>query len=419
MKKILLLELEGVKNTEKSSFDLNLMEFKSRQRLWNTPNLGLLTVGGCLSDRFYIDYIDLNYEKQLKPDYDYVFMSPSTSQANRAYELSHFFHQNNVRVVLGGPHASMMPVEAKIYSDTVFIGESENILKTIDNVIPEGVITCEKKTDLELFDFVPLYGLSGKYPYTSFPVQLSRGCPHQCSFCISSSIYGKKIRRKTLAQANKELMYLKSFKNRPFVFFTDDNFFLDENYILKLFDILKNLKIEWYAFTDISIYKKDKILKRLYSSGCRKLLIGFESLNSDNLEKINKSGFKKNKRGEYEKAINIIQSNKIGVVGSFVLGLDNDTEETFDELYDFIVNTKIYGTNITIATPFPGTRYYEELSEKENLPCDWSLYDGFTLVHKLKNISSDRFMIKYKELIAKINSPERINSVLDFFKKVN
>ena len=192
----------------------------------------------------------------------------------------------------------MMPVEAKIYSDTVFIGESENILKTIDNVMPEGVITCEKKTDLELFDFVPLYGLSGKYPYTSFPVQLSRGCPHQCSFCISSSIYGKKIRRKTLAQANKELMYLKSFKNRPFVFFTDDNFFLDENYILKLFDILKNLKIEWYAFTDISIYKKDKILKRLYSSGCRKLLIGFESLNSDNLEKINKSGFRKNKRGE-------------------------------------------------------------------------------------------------------------------------
>lgn len=416
MEKVLLLALKGTIGNEQL-YDQNLYEFKARKRLWNTPHLGLLTVGAMLADKYDVTYIDLNYDTIKHYEYDYVFISPTTSQAKQAYEQAVIFRQHGVKVALGGPHVTMMPQEALAFGDFIFVGESENTVRQFLEGDRRSIYEDKIYSDMSLVK-LPLYELCKNYPYSSIPVQLSRGCPHQCEFCLSSTIYGRTIRRKSLTQAYQELYMVKKYFDNRLVFFTDDNFFLDSTYSMEIMDMLRRLDLKWYAFTDISIYKKRNLLERLYESGCRKLLIGFESLRQNNLKDINKSGFKSSKVFEYEEAIQVIQAEKIGIVGSFVLGLPYDNLDTFDELYQFIYDTCIFGTNITVSTPFPGTKLYERINNVQTLNKDWTQYDGFTLLYDIPEMDRDMFQKQYLQLIKRINSKERINRVIEYFKNI-
>ncbi len=416
MLKLLLLSLKSSNNTLTTLYDENLFEFKSRRRLWNTPHLGLLTVGAYLSDQYKVDYIDQNYEEIYNYDYDYVFMSPSTSQVLNAYELSKRFKENGARVVMGGPHVSMLPEEALNYADTVFIGECEETIHEFLCSDKKRIYQADQKPELT-HSKIPRYELAAKYPYSSIPIQMSRGCPHQCEFCLSSTIYGKCVRRKTIEQIKLELKTIKQFYQNPFIFITDDNLFINSYFSIQVLKILQSMNLKWYAFSDISVYKNERIMNMLYSSGCRKLLIGFESLDKDNLSMINKSGFKSSNVDRYKVAIQRIQSEKVGVIGSFVLGLVHDDLQTFESLYEFIYDTCLYGTNITIATPFPGTKWFQRISQEQDLDMNWTKYDGFTLIQELPHISKEEFMMQYLALIQKINSKERLTKVLDYFKQ--
>ena len=82
MKRVLLLSLS---NSGQKVCDQRINEFRSRQRLWNTPNLSLLTVGAMLPKDWEIHYVDLAYESVQEWTYDMVFMSPSTTQSQEAY----------------------------------------------------------------------------------------------------------------------------------------------------------------------------------------------------------------------------------------------------------------------------------------------------------------------------------------------
>lgn len=416
MDRVLLLALKGTAG-DTLLYDQNLYEFKSRDRLWNTPHLGLLTVGAILAEKYHVTYLDLNFDTVKHYNYDYVFISPTTSQAKQAYEQAEIFRTHGVKVALGGPHVTMMPQEALSFGDFIFVGESENTLRQFLKGEQKKVYEDEGHPSMSLVK-LPLYELCKKYPYSSIPVQLSRGCPHQCEFCLSSTIYGKTIRRKSLSQAYQELCMIKQHFGKKLVFFTDDNFLLDLSYSLEILNMLKQLGLQWYAFTDISVYRKKVLLDKLYLSGCRKLLIGFESLRENNLKEINKSGFKSSRVSHYEEAIRAIQSEKVGVIGSFVLGLQYDNDSIFEELYEFIYDTCIFGTNITVSTPFPGTKLYEKINSRQNLSKDWSLYDGFTLLYDIPGIDRELFVQRYLQLIQKINSKERIHRVMEYFKEM-
>lgn len=411
--KLLLLELASQTHNADRYADENLWEFRSRDKLWNTPNLALLTIGAMLEDSHEIEYVDLGHAALHSYDYDIVMMSPTTSQVNAAYKLAHEFRRRGVKVAMGGPHVTMMPAEASQYADQIFLGESEDIIQ--DVLSGKKVCCCASPPDLSKTP-IPLYGLAKKYGYTSVPVQLSRGCPHRCSFCLSSTIYGLKVRRKSVEQAGEELRRIKELYSNPFVFFTDDNFFYHSGYSSRILDMLECLKIQWYAFTDVSIYQRQDLLVKAYEAGCRKLLIGFESLSEANLGSINETGFKRSHSEKYRSAIDAVQSHGIGVIGSFVVGLAHDTLKTFDELYEFIYDTCLFGTNITVATPFPGTEFHAAASAAYALDPDWDRYDGFTLLYDLPNIKKEAFMEKYMELIQRINSPERMRRVISYFK---
>lgn len=399
-----------------------LWEYKARKRLWATPDLGLLTVAGMMPADFQLEYIDLNYVDGVTMEYDWAFLSPTTCQAVQAYRIADELRAKGVKVAMGGVHASILPDEAMKHADTVFVGEAEGLFHVlVEDMVSQRVKPVYINNSFpDLADTpIPRYDLVKGYPYKCIPVQTSRGCPHQCSFCISSKLYGRKIRRKPISQVERELKSIMDIYPKPLIFFTDDNIFVDQQYGMELVELIRDFDTRWYAFSDASIAYKDKLLDMISESGCMQLLIGFESLMEDSLVQINQSKWKKDRLMYYDHVISKIQALGVGVVGSFVLGMDDDTPEYFDKLYQFILETHIYATNITVLTPFPGTETYKQLkSQNRILTNDWSKYNGFELTFKPKKMEIDEFEEKYSELYKRVNSTERTNCISEHFTNI-
>lgn len=400
----------------------NAWEFQARMRLWSCPSLSLITIAGMMPEGSDIEYIDLNYTSEAEFDAEWAFFSPATAQANRAYQLADKFRKKGIKVAMGGPHVTVLPYEAFQHSDVVFIGEAEKtfsvFLKDIEKNKIKWIYKASSFPELTLSP-LPAYHLTKKYPYNSVPIQTSRGCPHQCSFCISSKIYGNKIRCKTANQLENELKDIKKVFGKPYVFFTDDNLFIDKRRNNNLISIIKNNHINWYAFSDAGIADDTKLLSEIADAGCTQLLIGFESLCSENLQGLNKNHWKMKKLDSYKEIIKRIQSFGIGIVGSFVVGMENDTIDVFDNLYKFIEETSLYATNITVLTPFPGTETYEKYkSEGRLISEDWSDYNGFELTFKPNNMTIEEFKKGYMNLNVQLNSTDRMNRMIEHFKTV-
>ncbi|WP_432409077.1 B12-binding domain-containing radical SAM protein [Wukongibacter sp. M2B1] len=396
-----------------------MWEYKARIRLWSTPDLGLLTIAGMMPKDFILEYIDFNYLRKERIECDWAFFSPTTCQIEEIYRIADELRARGIKVAMGGVHVSVLPDEALKHADTIFIGEAEGIFsKFIEDMKMKKTKPLYKNnyfTDLAETP-IPRYDLIKDYPYKSVPIQTSRGCPHQCSFCVSSKLYGKKIRRKSISQVAKELESILDIYENPLIFFTDDNIFVDRKYGLELVKLVGSYNIRWYAFSDASIAYKDELLEEISRSGCMQLLIGFESLDEDSLVQINRSRWKRDRLKNYDYVISRIQGLGVGVVGSFVLGMDDDTREYFDKLYEFILKTHIYATNITVLTPFPGTEVYESLKKKKRiLTNDWSKYNGFELTFKPKKMTINEFENEYIKLNRRINSVERRKKVSDYF----
>lgn len=400
----------------------NAWEFQARMRLWSCPSLSLITIAGMMPEDTDLEYIDLNYTNEAELNAEWAFFSPATAQANRAYQLADKLRRKGIKVAIGGPHATVLPDEAFQHADVIFIGEAEKtfpaFLKDIEKNQIKRIYTSSSFPELSLSP-LPAYRLTKKYPYKSVPIQTSRGCPHQCSFCISSKIYGNRIRCKTALQLEDELETIKEIFGKPYVFFTDDNLFIDKQRNNGLINIIKNSHINWYAFSDAGIADDDQLLSKIADAGCTQLLIGFESLCSENLQGLNQNHWKMRKLNFYKEIIKRIQSYGIGVVGSFVMGMENDTADVFDNLYEFIEETSLYATNITVLTPFPGTETYRKYkSEGRLISEDWSAYNGFELTFKPNNMTVEEFEKGYIDLNMRLNSADRMNRIVEHFKTV-
>jgi len=120
-------------------------------------------------------------------------------------------------------------------------------------------------------------------------------------------------------------------------------------------------------------------------SGCGGVLIGFESISEDNLRQMNK---RINLTQDFSKAIQKIQSHRILVQGSFIVGHDNDTKETFQKLADFINKNNLLFALVSILTPFPGTGLFHRMEKESRLLYkDWEKYDSKTVVFKPKHLT--------------------------------
>jgi radical SAM superfamily enzyme YgiQ (UPF0313 family) len=194
---------------------------------------------------------------------------------------------------------------------------------------------------------VPRFDLVDPKKYTAVAIQTSRGCPHDCEFCTTPKLFGRKYKEKSTEQILREIEYVKSLFGSVRYWFFDDNFFVNKNQRRQLLQQLAGLNIVWGAITDISIAEDDDLLSLARRSGCRTLFIGFESLKGGNLWHIEK--WKHSYLNKYSEYIRRIQSHGIGVHGAFIVGFDEDDASTFDTIVEFVLENNLYGADISLA----------------------------------------------------------------------
>lgn len=383
--------------------------------VYKFPALGLLTIAASTPAHYEIGFIDENMQAiDFDCDADIIALSLMTPLALQSYSIADRFKEKGKTVILGGIHASIFPDEALQHADAVVIGEGESSWPELLSDFENGTLKAKYRqsgfSDLKDLPFARRDLLQHGSYITRSTIQLTRGCPYNCEYCSVTAFSGRKFRFRPMEQFIKEY---RSLQDR-FVFIVDDNIMSNRKVALELFEQLRGSKKWWGSQVPITVADDEEVLKAMAECGCKTLFIGFESLEQDNLQQMGKQFVKASKHMD---RIKRIQDYGIGIQGSFIVGCDHDTAATFDNLYEFIMRSKLNAFLISVLTPFPGTLLADRL-EKEGrvLTKNWSLYDMGTVVFQPKNFSPEELQSRYDELNRSLYS---IRSILKRTVKPN
>jgi len=226
-------------------------------------------------------------------------------------------------------------------------------------------------------------------------LQTSRGCPHNCSFCSVTAFNGRRFRRRPLDQVIDELEQIPQNK----IILTDDNIIghgkKDLEWTKAFFSKILEKGIKKFFFTQSSIlFGEDSELLRLASrAGLKIVLVGIESINPKTLQSYGKSINLTNLReNRYHRLIKKIRKAGIAVVGTFVLGSDEDDLSVFHTTLEFVKSSKLDILQLTKPTPLPGTQLWETLQNEKRIinndfPADWHNYRLTQMVYQPKGLS--------------------------------
>ena len=411
------------KNEEFYDFWESSIDSKAYRDRWSGISSGLLIVAALTPPAYQIDFIDDNVDTiDFTARYDLVGISGTTQQAPRAYEIADEFRKKGITVVMGGIHATVLPQEAKEHSDSVVVGEAEHVWPILIDDFGKGLLKPYYRSErpIELKDSpIPRYDLLDKDKYRIFWVQTTRGCPHDCEFCAASKIYGSRYRTKGIAQVVKEIETIKRHVGDFRLYFADDNLFVNKRFYLPLLEKMAQLKMKWMAQTDIAVARNNELLEMLRRSGCIFLFIGLESLTEEGLRSIDKHGWKLKHLHRYSDYVQNIQQHGIGVQGAFIVGLDSDDPSVFDKVIEFVNANHLYGVQVTIVTPLPGTRLRERL-ERENriLSNDWGNYTGWDVNFVPKGMTAKQLERGLVTVYRAVTSREVFLKNMKYFKQI-
>ena len=393
------------------------------KNIWSGVSTALLTIAGLTPSNYNIEFVDENYDSiDFLKEYDLVGISVMTANAMRAYAIADKFRENKIKVVLGGVHPTLLPEEAKLHADSIVIGEAEylwrELLDDFEKKSLKPFYKSEKKVNLEDSP-MPRYDLLKAENYSHIWLQTTRGCPHDCEYCTASKIFGSGYRRKSDNQILNELKYIKNHFPNKQIFFADDNFFAQRKAMIPLLKQIANLKCRWNAQCDIAVGEDPDFIKLLRKSGCVLLFIGIETISEEGLISLDSQNWKYKQLKNLCTYINNIQQNGVGVMGSFMVGLDSDDNFIFKKLSNFIIDNYLYHASITILTPVFGTRLRSRL-EKENriLPTTSEKYTGYNVNFIPKKMTIQELENGLVSVFKTIFSKEILQKKMEYFKQI-
>lgn len=381
------------------------------------PPLGIAYMAGVLQENnIDVEILDASAEDMdfkdvekelLKRKPDLVALTALTPTIGRALETAQVVKETlpDSIVVMGGYHPTFNFIETLEDEnvDIVIRGEGEyimlNLVQALENQSSlhdvKGIVFEDKNSkeivvnpeapliqDLDELPFPALNILPmKKYRLLDMDTHMTtmittRGCPMQCSFCSSAAMHGKKIRERSVENIVDEIEYLKTNYDIDTIAFMDDTFTLKKRKVMAICDeILKrNIEIMWGCTSRVDTLD-EKLLKKMKEAGCITIFIGVESADQQQLDNMCKN----TTIAKIENAFKIAHKLKIRTIASVALGMPGDTKEIMNKTVKFVHKLKPNYAIYSLATPYPGTRFYEEAFEKNLIKIkDWSKYTLIT-----------------------------------------
>lgn len=351
---------------------------------------------------------------------DIVGITTLSITINRAYEIADKFRADGIPVVMGGPYATYMPCEILQHADSVVIGEAEELWGECLNDFEEGKLKktyqCIQKPEYRT-TVTPRWDLVNTKDIISIGVQVSRGCPYHCEFCLVTQMFGHRMRYRNIDNVIGEIGSLPLKK----ILFVDDNLTFNKKYTLELCRRLKPMKVTWTCQSSIEIGFEENLLKEMADAGCMNIIIGLESLNENSIQEIHKFH---NRTDEYRQAIENILRSGIQVYPSFVVGFDHDTLEEFDKISEFAKLCNLPYVMISLLGASPGSELYERaLRDGRWYGSPAEYRGGIFPVMYYKNFSQEEVYKKYIQTLTDLysfkNIAERAKGLFkkEFFNK--
>ena len=309
--------------------------------------------------------------------FDLVAITVNTPNAPHCYAIGEAFRKAGAKVVMGGPHATLLPDEVAGHCDHILMGEAEatwpEFLRDFQNGTPKSAYKSENPLTLAHLP-QPRWDLLRRRRTMKGAVFATRGCPYNCRYCNLKQIYHNCFRMRPIAEVIAEIKRLPS---RFFVFW-DDNLFADIDYTKKLLRALASLGRKWAAQATLRDCVDEELLALAHAAGCVYLFVGLESFSQQSLQDAGKGI---NRTQDYKTQIDRIHRHGIMVQAGIVFGFDSDTKEVFAQTLAACEALGIDGATVSILTPFPKTPVYEQFkAEGRLLTADWSRYNSKTAV---------------------------------------
>ncbi len=339
------------------------------------PPLGLLYIASPLEKQGHkielIDFVAEHFsEKKLMKalvKIDVVCITVTSQIVTSASKITDLIKKFNpkIKVIIGGPHCTIQKKEAlnEIKADISVLGDGEEAILEIVNALNgkkklskvHGIFYREEDTikkglpaveieDLDSIDF-PSWHLIKRYNYGKealtgvtalargkiTSIMTTRGCPFNCRFCVSKSIF-KNCRLRSADNVVKELEEIS--KDFDTVFAVDDNFLMDKNRAHEIMDALikKNLDLDiWIAGIRVTDADKE-LFNKMKQAGVKSLEFGIESGNQEVLEYYNK----KITLEKVKRAVKLSKKTGFLTIGNIIFGAPIETDKHIEDSLKFV-----------------------------------------------------------------------------------
>lgn len=357
-----------------------------RQTEFHLPPHGPVVFAATLPDYVDIDFVDENLQEiDFDEAVDFVGISMMlTVQVKRGWEIADKYRKRGVKVIFGGISTMLHAEETMEHADSVFLGEAEGRMEQVlddfrQNRLKPRYDFINDRPDITLVGPARRDILDRKlYNYKGVQmvdlVHASRGCRFNCYPCAVSYLGGRQFRPRPIDTAVAEMAGIDN--NRLFI--VDNSLAQDTKWEMDLFREMIPLKKKWCSHP---IEDKPEVLDLAAQAGAWYV---YQAV-------FDTSDYIKERVKRYH-------DYGIGVEGTILLGLDNQTEDDIKRLIDFLLEIELDLAEFTVLTPFPHTKAYEDLSKQNRI-----------LSHDWNDFSADQVVFQPKHM-----SPEKLQGLLDY-----
>ena len=361
------------------------------------------------------------------------FVGVQSNQFPRTMDIARRFYDENIQVAIGGFHVSgciamlsELPEELKDATKkgiALFAGEAEEerLVEVFNDAYQEKLKPIYNHLD-------DLPGLEGQ-PMPIMPASVAerfvskigsfdagRGCSFLCSFCTVINVQGRKSRYRDPDDVEKMIRSNISNGINDF-FLTDDNFARNKNWEA-IFDRLINLRenqgfkhVKFTMQIDSLAHKIKNFVSKAARAGCRRVFIGLESINPENLQAVNK---RQNKITEYRRMFQAWRNARVVTVAGYILGFPADTPEKIEQDIKTIQQElPVDLLEFFCLTPLPGSEDHKNNHLKgEWMDPDLNKYDLEHITTSHSRMSKEEWEQIYQNAWDLYYSPEHIKTLI-------